>query len=197
MARSLSAIKTFNCILVSAALISPSLHAQGSASKNRAITVFAGMVTDSTAGDVFAQLDFADSHLAVLAWNQTFSRSEGKPWSWEWEANLGKYWGDQDHWEANLALGGRWHRFPWNDTLNTSLAFGLGPSYASQVPPHEIARGGQSEKWLIYWYLELTLSPPGSDLAGVLRLHHRSDAYGLMGDTGSTNAVILGLRQAF
>lgn len=166
--------------------------------KERALTVYAGKMTDD---DWYRSLtpgvDFVDSKLATLAWSQTFLRPASHPWTLEWEANAAKHWGLQDHWEFNLALAGRWHRFPWSHKVNTSIAFGVGPSYATEVPPHEIARGGRSEKWLAFWYLELALSPPGSDWSAILRLHHRSDAFGLLGDTGSSDALTLGVRYAY
>lgn len=168
------------------------------ASGNKALTVYAGRMTNEHwYQSLTPGADFVDSRLATVAWSQTFLRPAARSWSLEWEANATKHWGLQDHWEYNLALSGRWHRFPWNDTINTSIAYGLGPSYATEIPPHEVARGGNSQKWLAFWYLELALSPPGSGWSGILRLHHRSDAFGLLGDTGSADALTLGIHHAF
>ena len=53
---------------------------------------------------------------------------------------------------------------------------------------------GESHQLLIYWMMELTAGPVQSPWSVSLRLHHRSVAYGLMGDEGGMNAVGLGLR---
>jgi hypothetical protein len=50
---------------------------------------------------------------------------------------------------------------------------------------------------LIYWVAELTAGPVNAPWAVSLRLHHRSVAWGLMGDEGGINAVGLGLRHRF
>jgi hypothetical protein len=46
----------------------------------------------------------------------------------------------------------------------------------------------------VYWVLEMTAGPVGARWAASLRIHHRSVAYGLMGDEGGMNAVGLGVR---
>jgi hypothetical protein len=53
----------------------------------------------------------------------------------EVEGQAARYVGAQHNWGFNLPLlAGRWHRFPWNRRLATSLAWGVGPSYATGVP---------------------------------------------------------------
>ena len=91
----------------------------------------------------------------------------------------------------------RWRRFPWSERFNSSAAFGLGLSYATELPPVEVALEGESQKLLIYWVMELTAGPLASPWEISLRLHHRSVAYGLMGEEGGMNAVGLGLRYRF
>jgi hypothetical protein len=166
--------------------------------KERAFTIYTGKMTDDDwPKSLTPSVELVDSKLAAVAWSQVFHRSSSQPWSLEWEANAVKHWGVQDHWEYNLAVGGRWHRFPWSNTVRTSLAFGLGPSYATEIPQVEINRGDESQKWLVFWYLELALGPPDSDWSGILRLHHRSDAFGALGDATSSNALTAGVRYAF
>jgi hypothetical protein len=115
----------------------------------------------------------------------------------EAEGQVGYNFGDQSHWEFNLAAGPRWHEFPWNETIATSVAFGLGLSLASETPEVEVELEGDSQKLLIYWSAELTLGPPRSAWALLLRLHHRSAGFGLLADDGGMNAVALGVRYAF
>lgn len=170
----------------------------GEVPREGALSVYAGRLTDSEwYSSLTPGVDLIDSSLLALAWSRTLLRADTRPWSIEWEGQAVKHFGDQDHWEFNLLLGGRWHRFPWSDTVATSLAFGVGPSYATELPKAEVARHGDSEQWLAYWYLELTLGPPRSDWSGILRLHHRSTAFGLFGDTGGSNALTVGFRYAF
>ena len=76
-------------------------------------------------------------------------------------------------------------------------AFGLGLSYASELPEVEVEIEGDSEQWLIYWVAELTAGPNDAPWAITLRMHHRSPAFGLMGDEGGVNAMGLGLRWRF
>jgi len=124
------------------------------------------------------------------------------PWTlggfdWEWEGQVARYFGDQDHWEFNSPVIARWTRFPWRERVATSAAFGLGLSYASELPPVEVELEGSTERLLVYWVMELTAGPPRADWAVSLRLHHRSVAFGLMGEEGGMNAVALGLRRRF
>jgi hypothetical protein len=163
--------------------------------KDKALTLYTGKLTDDDwITSLTPSVDMVDSKLAALAWSQVFLRPETQPWSLEWEINAVKHWGIQDHWEFNLALAGRWHDFPWNDKVSTSVAWGLGPSYATEVPKLE---GEDSQKWLAFWYLELTLAPLGSQWSGLFRLHHRSDVFGLLGDAESADALTLGVRYAY
>ncbi|MEM8554079.1 MAG: hypothetical protein AAGF71_04545 [Pseudomonadota bacterium] len=76
-------------------------------------------------------------------------------------------------------------------------AFGLGVSWASEIPPLEIERKGDSAQLLIHWLAEVELGRPQWRYTPFLRLHHRSDAWGVVDvDTGS-NGFLLGLRLAF
>ncbi len=117
---------------------------------------------------------------------------------WEREVNVARYFGDQDHWEFNVApLVARWTRMPFRDRVRSSVAFGLGLSYATQVPPVEVELEETSERLLVFWMMELALSPPEADWAVSLRIHHRSGAFGLVAEAGGMNAVTLGLRRRF
>ena len=118
--------------------------------------------------------------------------------SLEAEGQVVRYFGDQDHWEFNFVpIVARWHVFPWSDRLATSAAFGLGLSYATELPPVEVEIEGESAQWLVYWVLELTAGPVEAPWSVSLRMHHRSVAYGLMAEEGGMNAVGLGLRYRF
>jgi hypothetical protein len=60
-----------------------------------------------------------------------------------------------------------------------------------------LAREGESHQLLIYWVAELSAGPVNAPWSASLRLHHRSVAWGLMGDEGGMNAVGMGIRYRF
>lgn len=121
----------------------------------------------------------------------------GRDWAIEAEGQVVKHFARQDHWEFNGAFVARWRYFPWNKWVPTSLAFGIGPSYATEVPPEEVANDGSSAKFLLYWMGELELGPPDSVWSGIVRLHHRSAGYGTFAEDGGSNWLTLGIRYRF
>jgi hypothetical protein len=139
--------------------------------------------------------EFADAYLAAAAVSREYAKRKEGALTFEAEGQVVKYFHEQTHWEFNaVPIVLRWNRFPWSETVRTSAAFGLGLSYATDLPPVEVQLEGESHKWLIYWVMELTAGPVHSPWSVSLRLHHRSVAYGLMGDQGGMNAIGLGLR---
>jgi hypothetical protein len=164
-----------------------------------ALTVYYGRLSQGNWQDVtlHGPGKFADSSLAVAALSKTIHRSATLPLSFEVEGQVAKHFGEQDNWELNLLGAGRWHRFPWNDHVRTTAAFGVGPSYATSTPKYEVARNGTSRQLLAYWYLELTLGPPDADWSVSFRVHHRSTAFGLFGENGGYTAFAAGLRYPF
>ena len=91
----------------------------------------------------------------------------------------------------------RLHRFPWDNSVDTSIAFGLGPSWASELPEAELQYHHSTQRFLAYWFLEFTGGPPGKGWSGVFRLHHRSKAFGLVADDGGANILTLGMKYFF
>ena len=139
--------------------------------------------------------EFVDSYLATVALSRQYAERKQGALAIEAEGQVVYHFHDQSLWEFNaLPIVLRWKRFPWSERLSTSAAFGLGLSYATELPPVEVALEGESHQWLVYWVMELTAGPVDSRWAVSLRLHHRSVAYGLMGKDGGMNAVGLGLR---
>jgi len=161
-----------------------------------ALAIYGGRLTrEKWEGALSPDADFADATIVVGAASWTAFRFFDGKLSCELEAQVGKYFGDQDHWEFNLPiLGFRWHRFPWDDHLATSLAWGIGPSYATRVPEIELETNDDSSRWLIYWFGELTLGTPTANWEVLMRLHHRSDGFGTVADDGGSNAVCVGIR---
>lgn len=182
------------------ALTLVALHAVQASAEDPArafgVTVFGGVMTDNHWKDFFTpdDLDFGESTLVGLAASRELWRLEG--WAGlELEGQVVRHFGEQDHWEFNLPVVGRWHAFPWDEWVDTSIALGIGPSYASEVPKVEAAQRGSSEQWLVYWFAEIEIGPPSSAWRGILRLHHRSGAYGVVADRGGSNVLTVGLRR--
>ncbi len=141
---------------------------------------------------------FVDSYLVTAAVSRQYAERKEGALTFEAEGQVVAHFGDQTHWEFNaVPISLRWHRFPWSEHIATSAAFGLGLSYATELPPVEVELEGESHQTLVYWLLEMTAGPVDARWAVTLRIHHRSVAYGLMGDEGGMNAVGLGLRYRF
>jgi hypothetical protein len=166
-----------------------------------ALTGYVGRITTVNAWhDIITEpgeVEFADAYLATLALSHTLARYRQDALSLEGEGQVVYNFGDQSHWEFNALLGSRWHRFPWNESLATTMAFGLGLSYCTEIPEVEVVLEGSSERLLIYWMWEMTFAPPGSQWAASLRLHHRSKGFGLLAEDGGMNALAAGVRFEF
>jgi hypothetical protein len=164
-----------------------------------ALSIYAGqLTTEKWEQAILPTAEFVDATIVVTAMSWTFARFFDHGLSLELEGQVGKYFGDQDHWELNFPIFGlRWHRFPWDAHVATSFAWGIGPSYASEIPPIELETNDSSNRWLVYWYAEVTLGPPKKAWEALFRLHHRSDSFGLVADDGGSNAVCAGIRYRF
>jgi hypothetical protein len=166
------------------------------------LTAYAAQVSSEVGWeDVLANpagADYIDAYLVAAALARQYASYRDGALVFEAEGQVVYNFGDQRHWEFNLVpVVARWQRFPWSDTVATSAAFGLGLSYATEVPEVEVAIEGDSEQWLVYWVAELTAGPVAAPWAVTLRLHHRSPAWGLMGEEGGVNALGLGVRYRF
>jgi hypothetical protein len=167
-----------------------------------AATLYAARIS-SEAGweDVFINpvgADYVDAFLAVAGLSRGYAHHSGGALQIEAEGQIAYAFGDQQYWEFNVVpVVLRWQRFPWSRAVATSAAFGLGLSYTTELPDIEVELEGESKRLLVYWVAELTAGLPDSAWSVSLRLHHRSVAYGLMGDEGGMNAVGLGIRRQF
>ena len=93
----------------------------------------------------------------------------------------------------------RWANFPWNHYINTSFALAEGISYDTSIPAVEKKNNAHTKHLLNFMVVELTIaSPRYPRLQLVMRIHHRSGAFGLYhaGNTGS-NDLALGIRYLF
>lgn len=165
--------------------------------RRNAATVFGAQMADNNWHEIVALDDVAmrDAYLVGVGLSREVARSPD--WALEVEGQAVRHFGGQNHWEFNGAVVGRWRGFPWRETVPTSVAFGIGPSYATQVPSEEVARDGESARFLLYWVAELEVGLPDRPWSGIARLHHRSNAYGVLADDGGSNWLTLGIRRRF
>ena len=164
-----------------------------------AVTAWGGWGTDGVIENLPGKdSDFENSWFAGLSLSREFART-GEHFAWELEGIIVKHFGWQTHWEGDLAVGLRWDGFSWSENLRSSIAIGTGVSYASSLPPLELAIDNETKQWLQFLSLEIDFTrATRPDRALVLRLHHRSTFYGLYGaEDGGANFLTLGLRQRF
>jgi len=120
----------------------------------------------------------------------------------EWEAQITKYKGLQDNYEAHFALLLRSRNFT-PAIFNINYAAGIGPSYASSKPTYENGSAVQAniEQRLFQTFLtfEVELSSRSMpEWRFPLRIHHRSGVFGLIGPPHiGSNFVTFGLRYRF
>ena len=114
----------------------------------------------------------------------------------EGELHVGQHHGMQHHQELNGLISIRWRRFPWDDAVDTSFAFGKGQSLASRHPPLENHPDRPpAVRRQSYMLTEFEFSRPGGARAALfLRIHHRSGVYGLVSDSRGSNFICIGLR---
>lgn len=172
----------------------------GAEQKRTALTLYGARMTVNDWQDFFTpeKVQWQDSYLVALSLSRTLGGWRERL-SYAVEGQVVKHFKEQDHWEFNLLGVLRWHPFPWDRWLETSAAFGLGPSWATRKPEIEIRNDGETDRLLVYWMLELAVAPLRETprLEIVSRIHHRSDAYGLVAEDGGSNALGLGLRYRF
>ncbi len=185
------------CILF---ILHLSILSAQAAERPNAVNLYLGQLTSNHWEELFRsdRIDFKDSYL----WAFSYARRIGgykDLLSYELEGQVVKHFKRQTHWEFNALATIRWEKFYWDKWLDTSLAFGLGPSYATKKPEVEIEIEGDTEKLLVYWMLELAMVPFANkpELELISRIHHRSEAYGLVADEGGSNALALGFRYRF
>lgn len=165
-----------------------------------ALSVYGGIGTDGGIED-FPGLDadFNDAYLGAIAVSRELARWRGAA-VLEVEAQAVQHFVMQDHAELNLLLVGRWHAFPWNDVVRTSVAIGEGVSYATEIPEIERQRSpGKTAHVLNYLMLELEAAPPDEERWSVFtRIHHRSGVFGVYdGVSRGSNFLGAGVRVRF
>lgn len=94
----------------------------------------------------------------------------------------------------------RYHRFPWDRFIDTTIALGEGMSLTTHQAKIEIQENSRdkTKKFLNYLAVEATFAlPQFPNTALVYRIHHRSGIFGLMGVHGVSDFYCLGVRHRF
>ena len=162
------------------------------------LTIYGGAHAQDTIEDVFTfNAKFEDNdYIAVAALAREFWRYKDYI-SFEAEGQIGKHFNNDTFWEFNGLIIGRWHVFPWNKYVDTSLAVGDGLSCYTEISKVEKDDDDDAQKTLNYLLFELALGLPQYprwDL--VVRIHHRSSVFGLYG-AGGSNYVTGGVKFSF
>ncbi len=181
------------CLLFSAPATA---RGAGEEAASWSLSAYAGAVTTTRFNEIVRlEADPRGSYVAALAAGRTVLRHE--PFArWEAEVQLARHWGKQHHWETNAALLLRWTRFPWDDYLSTTIAIGVGPSWAWRTPALERERHKRTSRRLAFMPFEITAGPPGrSEWEAFFRVHHRSGAFDLFSRGGGSNFIAAGFRR--
>ena len=160
--------------------------------------VFGGVMTSNAFEEVFQpnKINFVDSQIAGVILGYELRLPDDR-WTLGAEVQVAKHFGLQHHTEINLPVVLRYHpKKPWPRPLE-SVAFGIGGSHATALPQVEIDNDGATRRNLIYWLFEVEFATPQPRDTMFLRLHHRSDAFGLLTPSAGSNAVVFGLRRSF
>jgi len=170
------------------------------------ITAFTGQQTTQAISPAFGIADFTQGEFGFVpivpiwdwAWDESwfvgasYSRrilsfghsSVGEVISLEAEAGLGKRFGTQTEFEAWAALYARWHLFPWNKWVKTTIGVSTGLSWASGISAFEKRRSGNNEGSQLLHYLspEATFALPSNpNRELVFRFSHRSGGSDMFG----------------
>lgn len=170
--------------------------------RERAFTFYGGQWSSEEGWeDVMADpffSEYANQYLVVGALSQAYADLYGGRVQVEWEGQVAFNFGAQEYWEFNaIPLMLRWKQWPWTHSFGSSAAFGIGLSYTEKLSDVEVELENETHQLLVYWVAEVTAGPYEGPWEISLRLHHRSVAYGLMGEDGGMNAIGMGMRWKF
>ena len=157
-----------------------------------------GAMTSNVASELvkLEKINFYSTNLAglALAYDRTINNSR---FSVGFELQFSGHFGSQEYFEIGLPVTIRYRPEDPFLKLFESFSFGIGGSHTTEVPKGEINSEGKSRRNLIYWMLETEFPTKKAEDTWFLRIHHRSDAWGLLEDGGGSNALALGFRRAF
>lgn len=168
------------------------------------LTGYGAQLSPDTLGETLTfNAHYEDSYIAVLSLAKRIHSFKKLPVDFEMEGQVGKHFGEQNHFEVNaVPMVFRWKNFPWDKYVDTSVAVGAGVSYAFEKPDIEensVGKDKTSPKLLGYLMLEFAFSLPDKpQWSFVTRVHHRSGANGLFdGRLDASNGIGFGIKYSF
>ncbi len=194
-------IKNLLCLIPPLLIIASTTLAQSEGATNSlrwSINGYLGAMTTNKADELVnpEELEFDSNNLAgfALAYDRTINISR---FSLGFELQVTRHFGSQEYYEIGVPITIRYRpENPWLEMIE-SFAFGLGGSHTTEVPQVEIDTNDGSRRNLIYWMLETEFQTRTPGDTWFFRIHHRSDAWGLLEPEGGSNAMALGFRRVF
>lgn len=142
-----------------------------------------------------------DDHIVATAVSRTAGTFFDGHLTLEPEAGLGQRFGRQGATEVWGALFFRYHGFPWDRRVLTTVAISTGLNWASEVTPVEQERANDDigSQWMHFFAPEITFADPAHPNVELLfRFHHRSGVFGLVSDAwGGAQYATVGVRLRF
>lgn len=163
------------------------------ASAQNHASIFVGKQVSDGWQDIFTDphdLDWRHSGVVGVAMGHEWHLAG--PLKLGFEAQVAQHFGEQDHTEFNLPVTLKLSTEPLRPLR--SLGFGIGPSFATEVPPIEVETRGGSEQLLLYWMIEAEFASPSPAATIYGRLHHRSNGFGTVAENGGSNVLVIGVR---
>ena len=146
--------------------------------------------------DLLLERNFEDSYFVSVAVAKDLL-TFGKFLTIEIEGQVIRHFGLQDTWEFTAAFVFRWLYFPWDKYVDTSFGFGDGVSATTEIPEVEtdVVDKDDGQRFLNLVLLEFDFTlPRWPRWSFVMRLHHRSGAYGTLGQGEGSNFTGFGIR---
>lgn len=164
------------------------------------VSVFAGAVAKNELSTIVFQLDpdFGESYVAGFSLGKEFGAITDSL-RLEWMATTAVVFGTEDYVDLRFEVGARWIRFPWNDTVFTTIGAFVGPSWISKRSIYEDEEKDEWRRLKNGLSIEFTFAHPEQPgTALVARLHHRSSIFGLIPDAGTpSDFLTLGVKKRF
>ncbi len=180
-------------ILAFATLLTVFMHSASWADERKWFaTAYYGFHSVNTIGTSFSSFDIDTNRYLGLGLGREIVG--WKYFSLEAEGIFAEHFGGAGRYEEMVAaLVLRYHYFPWDKYLKTTVAIADGPSYATGKIDQE------NRNFMNYLSAEITLSLPAYDqFVLVGKFHHRSGGDGWLNlAKGESNFYVLGLRYRF
>ncbi len=158
------------------------------------ISAYAGRFTETRFHEIVrTRTRFRDAYVGAVALSRTWVRWSS--WAeWDIEVQGARHGAAQNHTEINAALLLRVVRFPWDRHLSTTIALGIGPSFASSTPRLERQRRRRTSRQMLFMPFEVTAGAPDRRWEAFTRVHHRSGGFDVITRGSGSNLVAVGLR---